>query len=287
MAKTASRPGEYTDVPAARIPATIAKLQRCLAGIVAVPAPKDTDEIALRAHAICDRSNDAYREIFGPESLQAREAEVTTEVFYDSYATYWHEEVKRFEDTRKRVLGRIETTITLLQEKLSDLDSATSVSPLTISAAADLPPNGAVFLVHGHDGAAKIEVARLLERAGLDVKILHEQPNGGHTIVEKFEEHATAAGFAVVLLTPDDVGGPVGGLMKPRARQNVVGEMFWFAGKLGRERVCALRKGDVEIPSDFAGLLYTEMDDRGAWKQELLRELQNAGYDVDWPRALA
>ena len=75
--------------------------------------------------------------------------------------------------------------------------------------------------------------------------------------------------------------------MKPRARQNVIGELFWFAAKLSRKRVCALRKGDVEIPSDFAGVVYTDMDDRGAWRQELLRELQNAGYSIDWSRALA
>jgi predicted nucleotide-binding protein len=63
--------------------------------------------------------------------------------------------------------------------------------------------------------------------------------------------------------------------------------MFWFAGKLRRKRVCALRKGDIEIPSDFAGVVYTEMDDRGAWKTALLRELKAAGYDVDWGKALA
>jgi predicted nucleotide-binding protein len=62
--------------------------------------------------------------------------------------------------------------------------------------------------------------------------------------------------------------------------------MFWFAGKLGRKRVCALKKGDLEIPSDFAGVVYTEMDERGAWKQELLRELGAAGYKVDWQKAL-
>jgi predicted nucleotide-binding protein len=74
----------------------------------------------------------------------------------------------------------------------------------------------------------------------------------------------------VVLLTPDDVGGPDRENLRPRARQNVIGEMFWFAGKLGRQRVCALTKGDVEMPSDFAGVSYTKMDDRGAWKTELV-----------------
>lgn len=143
-----------------------------------------------------------------------------------------------------------------------------------------------IFIVHGHDAAAKNEVKSFIQLAGLNPVILHEQPNSGRTIVEKFERYGGAAGFAVVLLTPDDVGGPNRGELRPRARQNVVGELFWFAGKLGRERVCALKKGDLEIPSDFAGIVYTEMDVHGAWKTELLRELRAAGYTVDLEKAL-
>ena len=143
-----------------------------------------------------------------------------------------------------------------------------------------------IFIVHGRDGPAKTEVGRFIEMAGLRAVILHEQANAGRTIIEKFEAHGGEAGFAVVLLTPDDVGGPSADDLKPRARQNVIGEMFWFAGRLGRDRVCALRKGDVEMPSDLAGILYVEMDDRGAWKSELLRELAKAKYDVDWGNAL-
>jgi hypothetical protein len=243
----------------------ITKLKRRLASIIEVPASEDSDEIGLRAQAICHRANETYREIFGPDSLQAREAKATTTAFYDLNSDDWHEDLKAFEDTRRRVAGRFETTITLLEEKLSDVGPAAFSVSSSIPAVAD-PASGGVFLVHGRDSQAKNEVALVLARAGLEVIILREQPNGGRTIVEKFEDHAGAAAFAIVLLTPDDVGGPVGGLMTPRARQNVVGEMFWFAGKLGRKRVCALRKGDVEIPSDFAGLVYTDMDGRGAWK---------------------
>lgn len=144
-----------------------------------------------------------------------------------------------------------------------------------------------ILIVHGQDGPAKIETARLIERAGLKAVILHEQANGGRTIIEKLEEHGGTAGYAVVLMTPDDVGGPEGGDMKPRARQNVIGELFWFAGKMGRSRVAALRKGDVEIPSDLHGIVYIPMDDHGGWKAALLRELGKAGYTVDWAKALA
>lgn len=286
MAKITPQPAPPSEISAAQLPAAIAKLKRRLANIRAVPAPSSSDEIGLRAQAVCTMSNETYREIFGPDSRQARESRASIGPFYDPNARGWHEELKSFEDARRRVAGRIETTIALQEEKLLDVDSTTPFAAPSIPVMADLP-SGPVFLVHGHDGPAKIEVALVLQRAGLEVIILHEQPNGGRTIMEKFEDHAGSAGFAVVLLTPDDVGGPEGGAMKTRARQNVVGEMFWFAAKLGRNRVCALRKGDVEIPSDFAGLVYTDMDDRGAWKQELLRELQNARYIVDWPHALA
>ena len=115
-----------------------------------------------------------------------------------------------------------------------------------------------IFIVHGHDETAKSQVALLIERAGLKPIILHEQGNGGKTIIEKFEKYGSAVGFAVVIASPDDVGGlavspPGEPDLKPRARQNVVGEMFWFAGRLGRDKVCALVKGNIDMPSDFCG----------------------------------
>lgn len=139
-----------------------------------------------------------------------------------------------------------------------------------------------VFIVHGHDGEAREAVARFMELLQFDVVILHEQANRGRTIIEKFEEHADV-GFAVVLLTPDDHGSAVSSQSTElRARQNVVLELGYFLGKLGRERVVALRRGDVEIPSDILGVVYTPFDDGGAWKQLLARELKAADYEIDW-----
>lgn len=137
-----------------------------------------------------------------------------------------------------------------------------------------------VFIVHGHDEAAREMVARYLQQAGLQPVILHEQPNKGMTIIEKIEANG-AVGFAVVLLTPDDEGCAKGGHTRPRARQNVVLELGYFVARLGRDRVCALLRGDVEIPSDFTGVVWTPMDSGGAWKQALARELKAAGYNVD------
>ena len=95
-----------------------------------------------------------------------------------------------------------------------------------------------VFVVHGRDDGTKQTIARFLETLGLKPVVLHEQANIGRTIIEKFEEHAQV-GFAVVLLTPDDVGAfrDDKNKQKPRARQNVIFEFGYFIGKLGRKRV--------------------------------------------------
>ena len=143
--------------------------------------------------------------------------------------------------------------------------------------------NKKVFIVHGHDNELKEATARLVEKIGLEAVILHEQPNGGKTIIGKLEEQADRVGYAIILYTPCDEGREKGSEdSKPRARQNVVFEHGLFMGKLGSERVCVLRKGEVEKPSDDQGILYIEVKDgSNEWKHEVAKELKNAGYDVD------
>jgi predicted nucleotide-binding protein len=145
-----------------------------------------------------------------------------------------------------------------------------------------------IFLVHGHDQAALQETARFLERLDQDVVILREQPNQGRTIIEKFEEYADV-GFAVILLTPDDRGGTAAqayDAQKLRARQNVILELGYFLGRLGRNRVCALYRPGVETPSDYSGVLYVELDEGGGWRLQLAKELNAAGLPVDMNKAL-
>ena len=146
------------------------------------------------------------------------------------------------------------------------------------------PPisSDAIFVVHGRDSLEKEQVARFIERIGYKPIILHEQANQGMTVIEKIERHS-AVGFAIVLFTPDDEGRLAGeDSLNTRARQNVLIEMGYFVGSLGRSRVCILKKGAVEMPSDFAGAIWTDMDEAGAWKLDLSRELSAAGYRVDW-----
>lgn len=142
-----------------------------------------------------------------------------------------------------------------------------------------------IFIVHGHDDYARETVARFLEKIGFDAVILHEQANKGRTIIEKVEAESDV-GFAVVLLTPDDEGAVKGGELEPRARQNVILELGYFIGRLGRPRVCALRRGVVDIPSDFTGVVWTEMDTANGWKASLARELSAAGYNIDWNKVM-
>ncbi len=94
--------------------------------------------------------------------------------------------------------------------------------------------------------------------------------------------------FAVVLLTPDDIGYPIGKseASKSRARQNVVFELGYFISRLGRHRVCALHKGEIEIPSDYHGVIYVPLDEGGAWKFSLARDMKSAGIDIDLNKAL-
>lgn len=139
-----------------------------------------------------------------------------------------------------------------------------------------------VFIVHGHDTDAKETVARYVEKLGLDPIVLHEQPSGGRTIIEKFEVFSDV-GFSVVLLTPDDVGASKANpeQFNDRARQNVILELGYFLGKLGRDRVCALYKSGVEMPSDYQGVVYTEIDIAGGWKTTLAQEFVEAGFKIN------
>ncbi|MNV42105.1 putative nucleotide-binding protein containing TIR-like domain protein [compost metagenome] len=141
-----------------------------------------------------------------------------------------------------------------------------------------------VFVVHGHDEGARETVARFLMQLGFDPIILHEQANQGRTVMEKVEAHGQVD-FAVVLLTPDDEGCAKGGTPGPRARQNVLLELGYFLGRLGRAKVCALKRGALEIPSDFAGVVWESMDGNG-WRQALGRELQAAGHEINWNKVM-
>jgi predicted nucleotide-binding protein len=183
-----------------------------------------------------------------------------------------------------QTINMLEGLIARLEEKRQDaIVGQTTPSIL----GGETPDTHSVFIVHGHDEAAKESVARFLERLKLMPIILHEQPNQGRTVIEKFESHADVD-FAVILLTPDDLGYPQGepDKAKLRARQNVIFELGYFVGKLGRKRVCALHKGGVEILSDYQGVIYVSMDAPQGWQLPLAKEIKASGIDIDLNLAL-
>ncbi|MGC1291261.1 MAG: TIR domain-containing protein [Candidatus Acidiferrales bacterium] len=125
------------------------------------------------------------------------------------------------------------------------------------------PPR--VFIVHGHDDKTKLEVKNYLQNVLHlpEPVILHEQPNMGRTLIEKFEDLSVCTELAFVILTPDDPPADVDddNAKKRRARQNVILELGFFLGKLGRRsgRIFLLRKGPIEIPSDLSGVVYIDI----------------------------
>jgi len=142
-----------------------------------------------------------------------------------------------------------------------------------------------VFIVHGREEGPREAIARFLARLGFEPIILHEQANQGRTVIEKVEAHSDV-GFAVIILTPDDMGNLKGEEPQPRARQNVLLELGYFIGKLMRNRVCTFKVGELEIPSDWRGVVDEPYDAGGAWKQTLARELAAAGYEIDWNKVM-
>lgn len=145
-----------------------------------------------------------------------------------------------------------------------------------------------IFIVHGHDTPLKTELENFLSDIGIEPIILHKKPDEGQTIIEKFEKHSDV-GYAFILLTPDEIAYTIDQEKlddsirnkEKRARPNVIFEFGFFVGMLGRNRVCCLYKGDVELPSDLGGLLYkkieTTVDAQGL---NIIKELRAAEYQI-------
>ena len=201
--------------------------------------------------------------------------EVNNKLMYFLGNTSQAEELREFKDDVKNKVNNLKQ----LNAKLSLIKVAEGI-PSNVEAN-NKTNNKNVFIVHGHNNEIKLDVARTLEKLGLTPIILHEQPNSGNTIIEKFEENSDV-GYAVVLLTDDDMGkGKNQENLNLRARQNVILELGFFIGSLSRKRVCPLYTSGVELPSDMSGVVYTEIDKAGNWKIKLAKELKSAGYEID------
>jgi len=167
-----------------------------------------------------------------------------------------------------------------------------------------------IFIVHGRDHEPMKELKMMLSELGFNPIVLHEQASSGLTLAEKLETYAGKIGYAFVILTPDDIGGQKADMRKrlgadvpllqrsltiigpsvidrilesfePRARQNVIFEMGYFWGLLERKKVCCLRKGNVEKPSDMEGIVYIPFEKSvNEAKDMIMKELKAAGYEI-------
>jgi predicted nucleotide-binding protein len=218
---------------------------------------------------------------FGPDSWQLTQFR---EIDYFPSAFHPDDPESRFV---KYFLQGVETAEQNLRSRVSELeeDLEGKATPPSEDDSKRAAGSRKVFVVHGHDHGSKEKVARFLSQLELDPIILHEKPNEGRTIIEKFEHHADVA-CAVVILTPDDIGWSKAtpGAQEERARQNVIFELGFFVSKLGRNRTLALLVNGVTRPSDFDGVLYIPMEG-DSWKLGIVRELKALGMDIDANKA--
>jgi predicted nucleotide-binding protein len=195
-------------------------------------------------------------------------------ISYKDYSTIWGEDGKiawnKGVMKARNLLNTIKEEVVMVDKNI-------------INNICSAPNNRRIFIVHGHDDGFKASVARKIEQLNFEPIILHEMPSKGQTIIEKFVDFADV-GFAIVLLSADDVGRSKDDTEdKTRARQNVVFEFGFFLAKIGRERVVALYKKHekFELPTDLSGVLYIEYDDREGWVVTLAKELKACGYKVN------
>ncbi len=268
----------------------IPKLKRRIDELRGFDVGSIEEQFDAKVKALETKVNDSLAGIFGYNTIEHNKYSVRL----DTLGVIWgggEKPLPVVQDAYKKGIKEAIINLTslkeTLEEKLEDIEEGKAednTQPIKPSGA---PGNRKVLIVHGHDEAAKHMVARFIGKLDLKPVILHEQENEGKTIIEKLEKHA-AVDFAVVLLTPDDIGYPASNPdeKKPRARQNVVMELGLFIGALGRSRVCAMKKGDIEIPSDISGVIYVPLDDQGGWKVKLAKEIRAAGISVDMNKAL-
>jgi predicted nucleotide-binding protein len=213
------------------------------------------------------------------------------ELLKQSFNNPENEYLKEYEEAeRKRIWSDyvverkddIQKQITVLESFIERLSLiSTNVEIVKRDIKSEKIVTNKIFIVHGHGNEIKLNVARTLSQLKLEPIILHEQTDQGRTIIEKFEENSSEVNFAIILLTADDIGKAEKETdYKSRARQNVVFEMGYFIGKLGRKKVFLLLENGVDKPGDLDGIVYVPIDNADGWKLKLVKELKVAGYNV-------
>ena len=264
----------------------ISKLQRRIEDLRAFDVSAVLKRFDASTSAITAKVDNTLREVLGDDTLDYDAFAISLDTLPLIMGTSGPHALAVQVNLRENVdaaITKLTTLIDIFSERMEDAEQDTVVEPPQVAIAS----TRRIFVVHGRDEGLRESVARYLSKLDLDPVILHEQANEGRTIIEKFEAHSEVD-FAVVLFTPDDVGYPAGQseAARNRPRQNVILELGFFIGRLGRGKVCVLHKGDMEMLSDIAGVLYVSVDNAGHWKLLLARELKKAGLEIDLNRAM-
>ncbi len=239
-------------------------------------------DFIAKFHKWNERNKTIYRTSF----------EVADSIYFHDYESYnwsvWSSDViHEYKECIQRLVNHMQGDI-----ERSDLMQISITKPQIASTMLKQKElSKEIFIVHGHNEEMKQAVARIISKLGLKPIILHEQPNGGKTIIEKFECNAASINFAIILLSADDLAASECDLngvknedlrqrLEKRARQNVVFEMGYFTGKLGRSNVFFLLQEGVAKPGDLDGIVYTSYNAENTWRFDLVKEMKNAGYSV-------
>lgn len=140
------------------------------------------------------------------------------------------------------------------------LEAMLSLAPLSQR----LVPQEKVFIVHGRNKAALEELENLLKNEVIDYVVIQSLARTGQDLLSFIEERIKDCVAGFILLTADDEGRlyQFGECMRQRPRQNVIFEGGYLMALFrGTNRVCFLRQGDVEIPSDLNGLLMEHFEE--------------------------
>jgi predicted nucleotide-binding protein len=280
--RTAEKIVEVKKLTAIEIQSGIKKITKRIEEVRGLSEKKVTHDDA-RVETAKTNIRETIRDVFGQYSPE----------FYDfQYYDIWDGDYVmgddefdmqgKYEAGIPKTILLLEGLIDRLKEKLEDIIPVPSMDRNL-----DTESANRVFIVHGHDNEAKEVLARFIEKMQLEPIILSEMPSEGKAIIDKFESN-TNVGFAIVLLTPDEVAfdKEYPENKSNRARQNVILELGYFIGKLGRSKVRVLYKKDVEIPSDYHGVEYIAYDATGGWKLRLAAEMKNAGIQIDMNKAI-
>lgn len=158
--------------------------------------------------------------------------------------------------------------------------------PITSSTQSSRDPKG-IFIVFGRNEDMYNKVKSYLECFDTTIISLRETGTEGcRTITEQVDSHINSATYAVVLLTPDDIGqlaDDTTAIQERRTRENVMYEFGYVCGNLKRENcVCIELSGqNLHLPTDVINIRRIMWAPNDKFSRELNDQLRRWGFTLD------